>query len=174
MRRNHAVFGFEKRIVRLNRLSGYDVKAGCKNFTAVKGICKILFYNQLAAGVVYNDYAILHFGNAVSIDDMLRFREQWAMKCNDITGSKQRVQIHIFGYFASGFSRAAAGCKNFHPKRFCNSSGGLSDPAKTNDSHRFAAELNQGGIPITPIGTGRPLTAVDSIVMMTDMVADLQ
>ena len=75
MRRNHAVFGFEKRIVRLDRLSGYDVKAGSKNFTAVKGICKILFCNQLAARVVYKDHTILHFCNAVSIDDVLSFRK---------------------------------------------------------------------------------------------------
>ena len=51
-----------ERVVRPDRLSGNDIEACCKHFSAVQGVGQVLLDDQLAAAVVDQDDAVFHFG----------------------------------------------------------------------------------------------------------------
>ena len=80
MRREDAVFRRQERIVRPNRLCiDYIQSRGCQ-LAAVQRICNVLLHDQLSAGVVEENRAVLHFCDRFFIDKARVFGRQVAVE----------------------------------------------------------------------------------------------
>lgn len=61
------------------------IKSHCKEFMIADSCDQILCFNKTASGSVYQDHAILHFGDGVFVDEMMGFLCQRAVKTDQIT-----------------------------------------------------------------------------------------
>ncbi len=131
-----------ERVVRPDRLSGNDIEACRKHFSAVQGVGQVLLDDQLAAAVVDQDDAVFHFGDVVLIDDSFGGREERAVQENDVGPGKKLVQRHIFGDLTACFRFDRVIGQNLHVHGIQDLRRCLTDAAKTDDAGGLTIELN--------------------------------
>ena len=88
---------------------------------------------------------------------------------------QQRVQIHIFACVALQLrTLERVVCQDFHSECLGDLACILSDPAKADDTHVLASQLNKRIFPEAPVRIACPLACFYSVRVLADMVAQLQ
>ena len=68
MRRDDAVLRFQQRIIRADRLGVDHVQSRRSHLSAIERVGNVLLVNELTAGFIDEDDAVLHLGDAVLVD----------------------------------------------------------------------------------------------------------
>ncbi|MPM97117.1 hypothetical protein SDC9_144290 [bioreactor metagenome] len=87
---------------------------------------------------------------------------------------KQCVQRHIIRNFPPAFAFHGVICDDLHAQRLCNSTCGLADSSKSDNTHYFLVQLHERIVPEAEIGVRLPAARMNRLVMMSDMMADFQ
>ena len=107
MRRDDAVLRFQQRIIRADRLGVDHVQSRRSHLSAIERVGNVLLVNELTAGVIDEDDAVLHLGDAVLVDHAGVFQRKVAVQRNDVRAGVKLVQSNIFHDRATGVIRIA-------------------------------------------------------------------
>ena len=128
----------------------------------------------MTAGVIDEDDAVLHLGDAVLVDHAGVFQRKVAVQRNDVRAGVKLVQSNIFHDRATGVIRIEIVSQHVHAERLGDTRLGLTDASEADDADGLALQLDERIVPIAPVGIRGPLARMDRRAVMADMVADLQ
>ena len=157
MRRDDAVLRFQQRIIRADRLGVDHVQSRCSHLSAIERVGNVLLVNELTAGVIDEDDAVLHLGDAVLVDHAGVFQR------NDVRAGVKLVQSNIFHDRATGVIRIEIVSQHVHAERLGDTRLGLTDASEADDADGLALQLDERIVPIAPVGVIRPVTCVYTI-----------
>ena len=163
MRRDDAVLRFQQRIIRADRLGVDHVQSRRSHLSAIERVGNVLLVNELTAGVIDEDDAVLHLGDAVLVDHAGVFQRKVAVQRNDVRAGVKLVQSNIFHDRATGAIRIKIVSQHVHAERLGDTRLGLTDASEADDADGLALQLDERIVPIAPVGVIRPVTCVYTI-----------
>ena len=163
MRRDDAVLRFQQRIIRADRLGVDHVQSRRSHLSTIERVGNVLLVNELTAGVIDEDDAVLHLGGAVLVDHAGVFRRKVAVQRNDVRVGVKLVQSNIFHDRATGVIRIEIVSQHVHAERLGDTRLGLTDASEADDGDGLTLQLDERIVPIAPVGVIRPVTCVYTI-----------
>jgi len=117
-----------------------NIQSYCKELMITDSGDQVLCLDQAAAGSVYKNYTIFHFGDSFFIDDVFGFFCKRAVKTDEITGCQKLIQRYIF-QIIQALIREKIVSDNSHTKTFADFCHCLANFSGTNDSGSFLIEI---------------------------------
>ena len=175
MRSDDAVLGLQQGIVAVDGLRGHHVQRGGSHLAGVQSVRQVLLHYHLATAVVDDDDAVLHLGNVLLVDDAGVEGEQGHLQTQHVGLGEQLVQRHVFhAQSLGGLALPGIIGDDPHAQSFGDLGGVDADVAAAQQAVGLASQLDEGIVPVAPVGAVLPLAGVDGVAVVADVVADLQ
>ena len=138
VRRDDAVFRLQQRVVCANRLGVDHIQSRRGYFAAVERVGNVLLIDELAAGIVDENDAVLHFGDALLVDHAGVFRREIAVQRDNIRAGIKFIKADVLCDLAAGVVRKKIIGQHIHAERLGDAPLRLPDAAKADDTDRLA------------------------------------
>ena len=155
----------EQRVEAGQRLGIGYVEAGAGDPAGLEAAPQRLRIDDLTAGGVDQDRALLHRHQRPLVDQPAGLRRQRAMEADDVGFGEQLVELD-----PAGTGRAAA-AQDPHPEALAATSHGLADQAGADDAQGRAVDVAAEPARRLP---GPPLTLADRVRRLDDLSGDRQ
>lgn len=165
MRRDQAVFRAKQRVFRGDRLDRDDVDRRAADLPRIQRVGDVAFIQDWPAAGVDQDNAVLHFRDAIPINESDELRRQRGVQRDEIRSGEKFVDRYIFRDRFPFFGLRPAGGDHVHSERARYPPDGFPDPSEAEDPERFPRQLDQRTIQLEgKIDRPLPVAAMDRAV----------
>ncbi len=96
------------------------------------------------------------------------------MEGNHIGPGQKGVQVHVLSDLPAAVIGVDVIGQHLHAQGLGHPALGLADAAKAHNADGLALQLDEGVVPVAPVGAAGPVSGVDGGVVVADVVAHLQ